>query len=140
MTWIAILFVARRVGRFLVRTESLFWMGLGVTEATAGLFVLSVVIVPLVVYLHAHLYWRDRLSLVAHVGVGSVVPLLILLIADIALPHLEVAPSPLPTPITPVWLSLLVAGGLGGMSSGLVRSYVIGLLRTRDAEIVRTFD
>ena len=61
VTWIAILFVARRVGRFLVRTESLFWMGLGVTEATAGLFVLSVVIVPLVVYLHAHLYWRDKL-------------------------------------------------------------------------------
>ena len=140
MTWIAVLILAWMGGRFLARTEILLLLGLGVMEAAAALSILSIVILPMVVHLHARLYWRDRLSLATHVSVGLVIPPLVLLIADLALPHFAVAPTPFLEPSNPVWLTLVVAAGIGGLSSALVRTHAIRLLQTRDAEIARRFD
>jgi hypothetical protein len=141
VAWIGVLFFAWRIARFLIPTESLFWMGLGIMETAEGLFVLSVVILPLVAWLHARLYWRRQLSLAMHLGLGSAASSLIWLIGDLALRRIYFVPSPFPNPsLVPAGFSLVLAGVIGGIASGLTWSFAVRLMRTHDAEILRRFD
>jgi hypothetical protein len=137
VAWIGVLFVAWRVGRFLVPTESLFWIGLGVMETAEALFVLSVVILPLVVWLQA----RRQLSLAMHVALGAAVSAAIWLVADLALRRVYFIPSPYPSPsVVPAGFRLVFAGVIGGITSGLTWSFAVRLMRTHDAEILSRFD
>jgi hypothetical protein len=139
--WFVILLAIRVSAPLLIDTALPFWMRRGLIEIADVLLVLSIVLVPLAVWIHARLCHRYIRALAAHISVGPATTLLALLIAHLPLRGIQVVPQRFPSPpLAPAAFILMVAGVIAVIASIAVWYFAVRHVPSRDAEILSRFD
>jgi hypothetical protein len=139
--WVVVLAAISLFGTLLVLLELPWTLVVNVVWVADSLWVLSIVVVPLVLFLHARLCRRGRFSFMPYLGIGASVPsiaILVVVLFGIALrPTYWLIPAYVPSlPVLPV----LVAAVIGVVVSAIEWHFAIRPLRPREMKVAGIFD